>query len=510
MHAPLARWTRLLAATLAFTFAAPLAAVRAADAPTPSPSPAPPIPKERTAVTHHVVHVDGKPLAYTATAGTILLRDDKDEPTASIFYTAYTVPGPHRPVTFLYNGGPGSSSMWLHIGSVGPRRIVTNDAGTTPPPPYRFDENPSTLLDVTDLVFVDAPATGFSTLVGKGDGKDFFGIDQDARAFAQFVRRYVAAFDRWNSPKFLFGESYGTTRSANLVNVLQNDGMDFNGVVLLSTVLNFSTLGSSGPSDDLMYPGFLPTEAAVAWYHDALPNKPATLAPFLDEVRRFAGGAYATALAQGSRLDPATRSAIVEKLHAYTGLSQAFIELNDLRIEPDRFEKELLRNRHLTVGRLDGRYVGNDLDAASDSPEYDPTDAAISGPFTSVFNRYVRDELHWRPDGEYKATNYGVVNRNWDFTRANRRRSGPNVAGDLAEAMTKNPNLRVFSANGYYDLATPFYATEYTLDHLGLAPALQAHITYGYYPSGHMVYMNPASLVKFKADLAAFYASAMR
>ena len=479
----------------------------AADAPAQT---ALPIPKERTVVTHHTVRVGGNALAYDATAGTMLLRNEKDEPTASVFYTAYTVRGAHRPVTFLFNGGPGSSSMWLHIGSVGPRRIVTNDAGNTPPAPYRIAENPSTLLDRSDLVFIDAVGTGFSTLAGKGDGKEYYGVDQDARAFAQFIRRFVAKYDRWNAPKFLFGESYGTTRAANVVNVLAGQGMDFTGVILLSTVLNFATLDSSGPSDDLVYPLFLPTEAAVAWYHDKIPNKPADLPTFLGTVRTFAAGDYMTALARGASLDPSTRAAIVDKLSAYTGLSKAFVALSDLRVGPDRFEKELMRDRRLTVGRLDGRYLGADLDATSDSPEYDPTDAAISGPFTSVFNAYVRDDLKWQPEREYKPTNYGVVNRNWDFKRAGRDAGATNVAGDLATAMTKNPNLRVFSANGYYDLATPFFATDYTLAHLGLAPALAAHVTYGYYPSGHMVYMNPPSLVNLKSDLASFYASAIR
>jgi carboxypeptidase C (cathepsin A) len=469
-----------------------------------------PIPKEREAHTRHVVHVDGRALDYEATAGNLLLRDDKDQPTASVFYVAYTLPGDHakRPVTFLYNGGPGSSSMWLHMGSVGPRRVATIDGKTTPPPPYDIVENDQTLLDRSDLVFVDAVGTGFSVLAGKAEGKAFWGVDQDAAAFAQFVRRYVTKNDRWNSPKFLFGESYGTTRSANLVNVLQNEGMAFNGVVLVSTVLNFSTLDSSGPSDDLSYELFLPTQAAVAWYHDAIPNKPPDLAAFVEDARRFATGDYAAALARGASLDAATRSAIAQRLHGFLGLSTHFIELSDLRVAPDRFEKELLRDRNLTVGRLDGRYLGYDLDALADSPQYDPTDVAITAPFTAAFNRYVRDELHWQPDGEYKPTNYGVVNRNWQFSRAGREGGPVNVAGDLAEAMTKNPALRVFSANGYYDLATPFYATEYTLGHLGLDPALRRNVTYGFYPSGHMIYLNLPSLAALKRDLSAFYGSA--
>jgi carboxypeptidase C (cathepsin A) len=471
-----------------------------------------PIPKEREARTQGVVHVDGRALTYDTIAGNLLLRDDKDQPTASVFYVAYTVPGAHakRPITFLYNGGPGSSSVWLHMGSVGPRRVATVDGHTTPPAPYDIVENAQTLLDRSDLVFVDAVGTGFSTLAGKGEGKSFWGVDQDASAFAQFVRRFVTKYDRWNSPKFLFGESYGTTRSANLVNVLQNEGMAFNGVVLVSTVLNFGTLGSSGPSDDLSYELFLPTEAAVAWYHDAIPNKPSDLGAFVADVRRFATGEYAAALARGASLDATTRASIAERLHGYLGLSSHFIALNDLRVSPERFEKELLRDRNLTVGRLDGRYLGYDLDAAADSPEYDPTDVAISGPFTAAFNRYVRDDLHWVPDGEYKPTNYGVVNRGWQFSRAGRDAGSLNVAGDLAEAMTKNPALHVFSANGYFDLATPFYATEFTLAHLGLDPSLDRNITYGFYPSGHMIYLNAPSLAALKRDLSAFYASAAR
>ena len=466
---------------------------------------------ERTVITHHTMTIEGQTIPYTATAGTILLRDARHEPTASVFYVAYTKDGTaseRRPLTFCYNGGPGSSTIWLHMGSIGPKRVVTPDAQAAPSAPFGLHDNPYSLLDKTDLVFVDAVGTGFSRLAGKGNGKMFWGVDEDVAAFGQFIERYVTRNSRWNSPKFLFGESYGTTRSANLVNYLQNRGMAFNGVVLVSTVLNFATLIPQN-GNDLPYIAFLPTQAAAASYHNRLPQRPADVDSFLAEVRRFAGGDYADALMRGDRVSPSQENSIVASLHRYTGLSETYIRESKLRIPPGRFEKELLRGSSETLGRLDSRFLGYDLDVMGDSPDYDPSDVAVSGTFVGAFNDYIRKSLHWLSDEHYYPTHYDVVNRGWNWNRG--PRSSPtstNVADDLQEALTKNPHLHIFSANGYYDFATPFFGTEYTLSHLSLPPALQAHITYGYYQSGHMIYLHTPSLAKLKADLSRFYEAA--
>lgn len=470
-----------------------------------------PIPPERAVVTHHTLSIDGRAIAYAATAGTILLRSARHDPTASVFYVAYTKDGApldRRPITFCYNGGPGSSTIWLHMGSIGPKRVRTPDASAAPPAPFTLADNPYSLVDKTDLVFVDAVGTGFSRLVGKADGKSFWGVDEDVRAFGQFIERYVTRNGRWNSPKFLFGESYGTTRSANLVNYLQNRGMVFNGVVLVSTVLNFATLIPQN-GNDLPYIAFLPTEAAAAWYHNRLPEKPPDLARLLADVRHFAAGAFAAALMKGDAIPATEQNAVVSALHRYTGLPESYIHESKLRIPPGRFEKELLRTQEETLGRLDSRFLGYDLDVMGDSPDYDPSDVAISGAFVGAFNDYVRKSLHYISDERYFPTHYDVVNRGWNWNRG--ERSSPtatNVADDLQEAMAKNPHLRVFAANGYYDVATPFFGTEYTLSHLALPAALQGHITYGYYESGHMIYLHTPSLAKLKADLSRFYDSA--
>jgi carboxypeptidase C (cathepsin A) len=479
--------------------------------PEPDASSAPlPIPKQQTAVTHHSAHIGGRDIRYTATAGTILLRDAKDEPNASVFYVAYVAeglgPSARRPITFSYNGGPGGSSALVHLGAFGPRSVVTTNGEQTPPPPYDIVDNPDSLLASSDLVFIDAVGTGFSRLVGKGTAKDFYGLDQDGRAFEQFIRRYITTNDRWNSPKFLAGESYGTTRSAVLAKMLQDDGIAVSGVTLMSTVLDFATL-EGGQADDEPYWLYLPSEAAVAAYHDRLPTKPANLPAFLDSVRAFAEGPYASALALGAKLPKAQSDAIAAQLHADTGLPLDYLERSNLRVPPERFEKTLLGPDEKTLGRYDARFSGFDLDPIADSAEYDPSSDAIFGAFTASFNRYVREELHYRTDAEYIFLSYDV-NRAWDFKRKSGGNTFVDVSGDLQSAMTENAYLRVFSANGLYDLATPFFATEYTLAHLGVNPALQSHISFGYYPCGHMIYLNPAAHAALAHDLQSFYSSA--
>jgi carboxypeptidase C (cathepsin A) len=473
--------------------------------------PAPQLPSEKPVVTHHHARIGNAEIAYTATTGLLVIRGDDGKPTTSMSYVEYTRDGVrdrmHRPLSFVYNGGPGSSTVWLHMGAFGPEVVSTQNASTTPPAPYRLVDNPDSLLDATDLVFVDAPGTGYGRAY---DAKAVFGIDQDAKTFATFVQRFITLSDRWNSPKFLIGESYGTTRSANLVNVLAARGIDCNGVVLISSALDYKTL-LPAPDNDLPYELFLPSMAAVAAYHHALPQQPADLTAFLQEVRHFAGTDYAAALMQGDRIDAATRARIVTQLHRYTGLSEHYIDLANLRVPPDHFEKELLRDQRRTIGRLDSRFTGIDRDATSDSPDYDPADAALSPVYTALFNEYSRDQLGWKLNENYRITDYDEVFQNWDFKRSVGGFAGrvlaPAVVEDLRAALTKNPALHVFSANGLYDLATPFFNTEYTLGHMGLDPSLQGHVQFAYYPSGHMIYADPASHARLSANLRRFIRS---
>jgi len=466
-----------------------------------------PIPPERSVVTRHSVRIDGRTISYTATAGTLLIKDDKDKPTVSFFYVAYTVDDgkpDKRPLTFMYNGGPGSSTMWLHMGSFGPVRVANQGDRPIPPPPYRTVPNDDSLLDKTDLVFIDAPGTGYSQLVGNAEGKDFYGVDQDAAAFAKFITRYVSDNHRWNSPKFLFGESYGTTRSAVLVKVLQDQGMAFNGVVLMSSILDFSVWAKTGV--DHAYVVNLPSEAAIAWYHGKVPNKPTDIASFLAGVRHFADTDYARALAKGDAIEPAEVDRIANQLSLYIGLSPTYIKQANLRIDPSRFRKELLRDQRRTVGRLDGRFEGIDPDAAGETPDGDAASDAATGAYLAAFNQYAASELKFTEQNPYLPNNYGVINRGWDWKRKQEHfTQAPYVGTDLAEAMRRNPHLKVFSANGYYDLATPFYATEFDLGHLGLDPVIRKNIEFGFYPSGHMIYFDVDALKLLKADLSHFY-----
>lgn len=465
------------------------------------------------AVTHHTAHVAGASIAYTARAGTITLRNSKDEVTGRMFYTAFTKDGAeatHRPVTFFYNGGPGSSTIWLRMGSFAPMRLVSANNHAIANAPFKLVENEYTLLDKTDMVFVDAPATGFSRILGKGEPKDFIGVDQDGRAFSQFVQRYLSQNGRWNSPKFLFGESYGTTRDCVLVNMLQTAGVQMNGVVLLSSILNFSLRlsGLEPGGGDWHYVQYLPTEAAAAWFHHKA-GAGQSLPAFLKSAEAFAGGAYLHDLAQGSDLDSQAFANDVHRLHEYLGLSEEYIRNSNLRVPYQRFQQQLLRNENTVVGRYDARFTTYDLDRNADSPDWDPSDVAISGAFVALGNQYMRDTLGYHTNMTYRPTAYGELGQRWDF-KHNGQDPPANVAPDLAKAMTTNPHLHVFSANGYYDFATPYFATAYTLQHLGIAPQLQKNITYGFYQSGHMVYLNPAALAAFKHDLSTWYDAALR
>ncbi len=478
-----------------------------------APTPAAPPPKD--ASVHDSVTVAGRSIRYTATAGTIELKDATGAPSCNMFYTAFTQDGvsdlSHRPITFLYNGGPGSSTIWLRMGSFAPKRVVTADATHTAPAPYQLVDNGYSLIDKSDLVFIDAPGTGFSRIAPTSKPKDFYGVDQDARAFKQFVERYLTNNHRWNSPKFLFGESYGTTRSAVLSNLLQQDGVDLNGVVLLSSALNYSSF-FGGDGLDMEYYGYLPTEAAIAWYHGRVPHRPANLAAFVQSARAFALGDYARALLRGADLSDGARSRIAYQLYSFTGINPQFFLQANLRIEPEEFEKEMMRDSNRTTGRLDARFLGIDSKATGDAPDYDAADVALASAYVSSFNAYVRDHIGFHTDLLYRPTAYDIVSGpNWDFSHAidGNQIPFPDVVQDLHDAMTQNPQLHVFSANGYYDMATPFFATEYTLDHMELDPTLRGNITYGFYESGHMVYAHVPALAKFKADLARWYDSVL-
>jgi carboxypeptidase C (cathepsin A) len=473
-----------------------------------------PVPSETNSATKHDITVGGRLIHYTATAGNLLIHDEQSKPNASIFYVAYTEDGADaktRPVTFFYNGGPGAASIWLHMGSFGPVRVVTQSPQATAPAPYSYVTNEYSLLDKSDLVFIDAPLCGFSRAVGKGTVKDFAGTDQDIAAFRKFIERYITANQRWGSPKFLFGESYGTTRSAGLVAALQNDGVAFNGVVLLSSILNYNI---RNPGYDAEAIGYLPSFAAIGYFHKKV-KATGSLAEWVEQAREFARGPYAAALAQGDRLPAAEFDTVAAKVAALTGLDVAYVKETRLRIQAARFRKELLRGDDRTLGRYDARFMGWDPDEAGETPGYDPSDTGISGAYVGAFHDYIQRELKFMSQETYYTSGPGL-NGAWDFKHrpsgsgpGGREQSQPDTAMDLADAMRKNPRLKVFSANGYFDLATPFFATEYDLSHMSLPAPLAGNVSFGYYPAGHMVYLNVEALKEMKADMAKFYASAM-
>jgi carboxypeptidase C (cathepsin A) len=485
------------------------------------------------------VTIGGQAISYQAIAGTLIVhpkdwddvpRDPKAEKggapddggdaknpsaEASVFYVAYFKSGAApRPVTFVYNGGPGSASFWLHMGAFGPRRIVTSTDAHTPAAPYSLINNAFSLLDVTDLVFIDAPGTGFSRIAGKDKEKAFYGVDQDAYAFAEFISQFLSKYGRWNSPKYLFGESYGTPRSAVLINQLEADrSIDFNGVILLSQILNFDLSPdrpTGNPGIDLPYQTVLPTYAATAWYHKKLPGQHENLEAFLAEVEKFAMGDYGRALAAGSELNPAERSAIAEKLHQYTGLSVEYILKADLRIDGGEFRQTLQGDAGLATGRLDTRFSGPDLDPLAQRADYDPQSSALSSAYVSAFNEYLRKDLRYGEGKTFKSSiqTFGT----WNFQHRQpgqnqpptSSRQGSNVMPDLANAMKINPNLKVQLHAGYYDLATPFYQGVYEMHHLPIPEKLQANIEYKFYDSGHMVYAKDASLKMLHDNVAGF------
>lgn len=467
--------------------------------------------KERESVTHHQVVIDGRTISYTATAGTIILRDAKHEPTASIFFIAYTedgVPDPaRRPITFTYNGGPGSSSVWLQLGGVGPRRIETSDATFTPPPPYNLTDNPYSILDKTDLVFIDPVGTGYSHALGKSKDEDFWGVDPDVKSVDAFIKRYITKYERWNSPKFLLGESYGTTRSAALSYALQEDGVSLNGVMLVSSVLNFETIIFT-PDNDIVSILYLPSYAAVAWYHHKLPGV-ASLDALLSEAESYAVGDYARALMKGNDISPAEEDAVAAKLSSLTGVSKEIWKETGLRMNNDEFEKELLHKEGKTTGRLDARFTGYSTEPILPFPTYDVQGEAVESAFTAAFNDYVRRDLGYKTDREYIILS-DQAEPKWDWKHKQPgftwdQFSGfPDVTPDLALAMVTNPHLQLMVNNGYFDLGTPFFATLYTMNHLDLPAPLRSNIhIYNYY-SGHMIYLHTPSLKELHDNIDRF------
>ncbi len=470
----------------------------------------PPAPEEKVVQTKHSLRLGGQEIKYTATAGTLLLKLEDGTPKASVFYVAYTkddaTDASQRPVTFTFNGGPGSSSVWLHLGAFGPRRVQMGDAGSLLPPPYKLVDNDQSLLDVTDLVFIDPVSTGYSRAVPGEAPKQFHGIEEDVQSVGDFIRLYTTRNKRWSSPKFLAGESYGTTRAAGLSGYLQQRyGMYLNGIVLVSAILNFQT-AEFDTGNDLPCVLHLPTYTAIAWYHKRLPaDLQGDLQKAVEESKRFAAGEYADALMAGDTLSTQRRAEIAQKLARLIGLSADFIERSNLCVEIMHFTKELLRSERRTVGRLDGRFTGIDRDSVGDTPEHDPSMAAIMGPYTATLNNYVRDDLKFDSDLPYEILTGRV--QPWNFAPYENRYV--NVAETLRRAMTQNPFLRVFVAKGYYDLATPFFAADYTFEHLGLDASLRGHLSGAYYEAGHMMYVHMPSLTKLKQDVAQFMRSSI-
>jgi len=460
--------------------------------------------EERQIQTHHRVVIDGQPIDYTATAGTYVLKDKEGRAEAAIFFVAYTrdpmTDPATRPVTFAFNGGPGSSSVWLHLGMLGPRKVHLEEFGRVAPP-YQLEDNLHSLLDVTDLVFIDPVSTGFSKPAAGEKEEAFHGYKKDIEIIGEFIRLYVTRNGRWRSPKFLIGESYGTTRGSGLIaHMMDNHGMAFNGLMLISVVLNFQTL-QFVPGNDLPFLLYLPTYAATAWYHHRLPDELQTLplTEVLAQAEAFVEQAYLPGLFRGDALPHAERLALASELSRFTGMAPDYILQSNLRIEIYRFTKALLRDQRRTIGRLDSRYTGIDRDAAGEKFEYDPSFPQLSSLFTALFNDYVRRELGFEMDEKYHIL--ARLYEKWDFAADNRFLD---VSDDLRKTISQNPQLQVFIANGYFDLATPYYATIYTINHLGLEPELRENIQATWYEAGHMMYTHPPSLAKLRSHLTHF------
>ncbi|HET9225561.1 MAG TPA: peptidase S10 [Thermoanaerobaculia bacterium] len=468
-------------------------------------------PEEKISTTRHTATIDGQKIAYTATAGNLVLKDDEGKAKASVFFVAYTRDGAkdpaERPVTFSFNGGPGAASLWVHLGAFGPKRVERTEEGMGLPPPGRLIDNEYSILDLTDLVFIDPVSTGFSRPAPGEDPKQFHGVRQDIEWVAEFIRLWVTRNERWASPKFVAGESYGTTRAAGLaLHLSDRYGMMLNGVVMISSVLNWQNQ-EFNVGNDMAYILHLPTYAATAWYHKKLPPElSGDLRKTLDEVEAFALGDYASALMQGDRLPAERRKEIAARVARYTGLSQEYVERSNLRVEIFRFTKELLRDQRKTVGRLDSRFIGSDLDAAGEYPEFDPSMSSLDAPYAAAINDYLRRELEVKEDLVYERLSRKV----WPWSWEGFENKYVNLAEPLRQAMTKNPDMKVLFTCGYYDLATPYFDSVYTVDHLGLPEPLRENVRLAYYESGHMMYIREVDHAQFKKDIAAFLKEAVR
>lgn len=467
--------------------------------------------KPESSVTQHTARIDNQTISYTATASTTLLKNAKGEPEALLYSTAYTENGvkdlSKRPIIFLYNGGPGSASIWLHMGAWGPRRVVTANAAPTPGPPYQLVDNNYSLLDKADLVFIDPVGTGFSHAVGKAKDSDFWGVKSDVESLAQFISIYLSKYHRWNSPKLLYGESYGTFRSVALANYLQEqDGIYLNGIVLQSSVLDLGTIDFSF-GDDRSYVLYLPTYAAIAWHYDLIKNKPADLPAYLEKVRRFAAGEYNDALMQGSSISAADKTKVAQQIAAYTGLDESYIEKADLRVSMQQFRAEILRSRGLTIGYYDGRYNTPTYDLLEEYAQQMPSYSTIVGAFTAAFNSYVRDDLKFGGDMTYKVLP-NAPSRQWKWKSTTNTGQGwpssPNVEPDLVSDLLDNATLQVQVENGYFDLSTPFFGTEFTMDHLLLPKSAADRIHFKYYDAGHMMYLRESALAQLASNVRAF------
>ncbi|MFS0738128.1 peptidase S10 [Sphingomonas sp. 1P06PA] len=498
----------LLAATM-LAFTAPAIAQDASDAKAADAKKeaAKDIPPPTVSITRQTGTFGGTRIAYRAIAGETYLKDKDGTPTASITSYSYIKEGPvdpRRPVTFLWNGGPGSGSLWLHMGAFGPKRVVIpSDARDDGAPPYPLVDNPESLLDVTDLVFIDPVGTGFSKALGKTDPKDFWGVTKDAKSMAQFIRLWLNEHGRWNAPKFIGGESYGTTRSAAVINELEGTYTDvaINGIILISAILDFSQ-AADVPGNELGYVTNLPSMAATAWYHNKVADRPATVEQFVNEARAFAIGPYASALLKGNSITAEERAQVRPLLSRYTGVSEQYLDRADLRLSPGRFYKELLRDRGQTIGRLDTRYLGKDYDSAGEEPDNDPSFYAIDGAYTATMNAYARETLKYSPDTVYSSIG-GV--RDWDWQIGGGPRGGSgylNVAPYLGKAMRENSGLRIFVGQGYYDFATPFFGAEYSLNRTGIPN--DGRIQWHYYHAGHMMYVREDDLRKLSSDVRGF------
>ncbi len=470
-----------------------------------------PIPQPEVSETQHEATVNGKKIQFTARAGTMMLKDETNQPIAHFGFTSYTKNGENdarkRPIMFAYNGGPGSSSFWLHMGVLGPKRIVVDDTNFTPAAPYQMVNNDFSVLDIADLVMIDPVGTGLSVPVGEAKFEDFWGVDQDIRSISLFIKQFLIQNDRINSPKYLLGESYGTFRNAGVMNNLLSQGIAMNGVIMVSAVFDLRTL-IFPPGDDMPYVVHFPTYAATAWYHDKIENKPKDLYAFLDEIRKFTEEEYVPALYKGDQLTESAKRSMAQKLANYTGTDADYWYRADLRVTNGEFFAEFLRDEGEIVGRLDSRFTGINMDGISQTGDHDPQSAAISPAYISAFLDYFYGDLKVSKDLTYTTSAGGRKGFKWDWSHQGNQRWGTqaaiNTGIDMAQAMTRDPNMKVLILNGIYDIATVFYGVEYSINHLGLPKHIKDNIIMEYYEAGHMMYTHQPSLEKFKKDVADF------